>query len=121
MAYRHISASKYASSLLKHARNSEPDKAIDVLIIGAIIEARSCERFLTLLPLLDDELAAFYKSLVRSEARHFLTYLEFATTISPTDITAHISRLLQAEKALILGEDPIFRFHSGIPTKKEGC
>lgn len=113
--FKHLSASKYASSLLKHARASEPDKAVDALIIGAIIEARSCERFLALIPLLDDKLAAFYKSLVKSEARHFTTYLDFAKNINQTDISPHVERLLQAEKKLILGSDPCFRFHSGVP------
>lgn len=114
ISFKHITASRYASSLLKHARTSEPDKAVDVLIIGAIIEARSCERFLALLPLLDEELALFYKSLVKSEARHFVTYLDFAKSISKSDISEHIKRLLQAEKKLILQNDEEFRFHSGV-------
>ena len=38
---------------------------------GAYIEARSCERFAVLVPHLDEQLATFYGSLLRSEARHF--------------------------------------------------
>ena len=83
---RPLSPSRYASSLLKACRKTEPEKAVDVLIIGAIIEARSCERFMALLQHLDSELARFYQSLVKSEARHFLNYLEFAKALATDDI-----------------------------------
>ncbi len=113
--FQHLSASRYAASLLKAARPSEPDKAVDILIIGAIIEARSCERFLALLPYLDDSLARFYQSLVKSEARHFETYLGFAEQIAGYDITERVEALLDKEKALITSPDQCFRFHSGVP------
>lgn len=113
--FKHIIASRYASGLLKHARNYEPAQAIDILIIGAIIEARSCERFLALIPYLDLELQDFYTNLVRSEARHFITYLDFAKEICNEDITLRINELLEIEKTLILNKDQSFRFHSGVP------
>ncbi len=115
LKFKHIIASRYAAGLLKHARNHEPDKIIDILIIGAIIEARSCERFLAIIPVLDLELQEFYTSLVRSEARHFVTYLDFAREISTNDISERINQLLEIEKALILDKDQSFRFHSGTP------
>lgn len=114
--YQHLSASRYASSLLKHVRRQEPQKIVDILIIGSIIEARSCERFLALLPLLDEELKHFYQSLVKSEARHFITYLEFARNISQEPIEDRVIELLEKEKALILEADQSFRFHSGVIT-----
>jgi tRNA 2-(methylsulfanyl)-N6-isopentenyladenosine37 hydroxylase len=39
-------------------RNEEPGRLVDVLIIGALIEARSCERFAALAPFVDEELGA---------------------------------------------------------------
>lgn len=111
--FQHLSASRYAASLMKLARKTEPEKLIDILIIGSIIEARSCERFLALLPLLDDSLAKFYKSLVKSEARHFESYLNFAKRLSPSNVDERINYLLEKEKALILEPDQCFRFHSG--------
>ncbi len=45
IVYRHISASRYAEGLRRHVRGEEPERLIDILIIGALIEARSCERF----------------------------------------------------------------------------
>ena len=60
ISYQHITASRYASGLRELARNDDPGKLIDILIIGAFIEARSCERFARLAPYLDSELEAFY-------------------------------------------------------------
>ena len=71
IAYQPISASRYAAGLRDLARSKDPGRLVDTLIIGALIEARSCERFAALAPYLDDELAAFYGSLLKSEARHF--------------------------------------------------
>lgn len=44
MRYSHMTASRYAAGLREHVRKQEPEKVIDLLIIGAFIEARSCER-----------------------------------------------------------------------------
>lgn len=115
--FKHMSASRYASKLLKKARNYEPERAIDTLIIGGIIEARSCERFMALLPYLDSELAQFYKSLVKSEARHFVTYLDFAKQISPVEITDRVNYFLEVERDLIISDDTQYRFHSGTPPR----
>jgi len=115
LEFKHFTASRYASNLLKSARNNEPDKLIDILIIGGIIEARSCERFLSLLPYLDVELQLFYKNLVKSEARHFITYLNFAQALSKSDISKRVTHLLEKEAELITSPDPLYRFHSGTP------
>lgn len=113
--YSNVSASRYASSLRKVCRSSEPHKLIDVLICGAFIEARSCERFARLYPLLDDELAKFYESLLRSEARHFKDYLSLAQKYSPEPIDDRIALFREKEAELVLSEDTEFRFHSGVP------
>ena|SRR5438128_11916988 len=54
--WRPLSASRYASGLRAVVRSHEPVKLVDTLVVGAIIEARSCERFEALVPHLDDEL-----------------------------------------------------------------
>ena len=64
--------------LRQHVRTYEPAKLIDTLIIGAFIEARSCERFAALADVVDAELAKYYRFLLKSESRHFLDYLELA-------------------------------------------
>ncbi|MFT5969750.1 MAG: tRNA-(ms[2]io[6]A)-hydroxylase [Flavobacteriales bacterium] len=49
------------------------------LLVAALIEARSCERFRLLSEeLLDQELAQFYKKLMVSEANHYTMFLKFA-------------------------------------------
>lgn len=114
--YVPVSASRYASSLLEHARKSEPGKLIDTLIIGAIIEARSCERFFRLIPHLDEELAKFYQSLLKSESRHFQDYLSLAENVQDESIESRVSFFLEKDRELVESEDTELRFHSGIPS-----
>ena len=86
---------------------------MDKLIIGAIIEARSCERFAALVPFLDDELAKFYVSLLRSEARHFEDYLALAEQVEGDSIRDRVDYFLDLEQNLIETPDSELRFHSG--------
>jgi tRNA-(ms[2]io[6]A)-hydroxylase len=111
--YRYLSSARYANSLRAEARTSEPHKLIDILIIGALIEARSCERFARIAPLLDSELGAFYTSLLKSESRHFKDYLSLAQRYAIEDIAPRIALFKRKEQLLIETEDDIFRFHSG--------
>lgn len=113
--YRAIKASRYASYMAKHIRKEQSEKFVDTLIMGAIIEARSCERFAALAPMLDDELSKFYRSLLKSEARHFEDYLILAEQYAQQDIQSRVDFFLDLEQETILGEDPLFRFHSGVP------
>ncbi len=113
--YVKITASRYARGLIRDIRTWEPQKLIDKLICGAYIEARSCERFAALAPHVDDELRAFYLSLLRSEARHYQDYLALAQAISDEDITPRVRHFGEVEADLILSPDSEFRFHSGVP------
>jgi len=116
IGYPYLSAARYAQGLHALVSKNEPERLIDTLLIGAIIEARSCERFAALLPVLDDELAKFYESLLRSEARHFMDYLTYAEAISSKALVKErLAPLLAEERELIQGDDPVFRFHSGVP------
>lgn len=115
ITYRHLTPSRYAKSLFAHAHNHEPAKLIDTLIIGAFVEARSCERFASLLPYLDDELAKFYNGLLASEARHYQHYLHFAQQISQESLEERIAEFSEIENDLIVSPDEQFRFHSGCP------
>jgi tRNA-(ms[2]io[6]A)-hydroxylase len=58
---------------------SRLDALIDRLLFAAMIEARSCERFKVLSEnIKDEELATFYRDLMKSEAGHYTTFLNFA-------------------------------------------
>lgn len=118
IAYKILSPSRYAASLRKLARASEPDKLVDFCILGAIIEARSCERFASLAPLLEEnepDLARYYRYLLKSESRHYEDYLALAREYSTTPIDDYVARFLEREAELIQSPDDVFRFHSGIP------
>lgn len=88
---------------------------IDKLIIGAYIEARSCERFAKLAPHMDEDIAKFYVSLLRSEARHYQDYLTLAEDIAGKDISERVDYFGQLEAELISSPDSDFKFHSGVP------
>lgn len=113
IAYPQVTASRYASALRKGVRSHEPARLVDTLIVGAIIEARSCERFAKLAPFLDDELQRFYLSLLKSEARHFEDYLSLAKKAAGEEIDDRVAYFLEEERKLIQGGDLEFRFHSG--------
>jgi len=111
--YVPVSASRYARGMHEHIAKKEPQKLIDTLIVGAFIEARSCERFAKLAPFLDAELEKFYTSLLKSESRHFQDYLKLAHKYSEQDITERVDLFAEVERDLIESPDTEFRFHSG--------
>lgn len=115
IAYRKITASRYAKGLLREVATHEPQTLVDKLICGAYIEARSCERFASLAPHLDRELAAFYVSLLRSEARHYQDYLALAEQVAKADISERVRKIGETEAQLIQQPDSQLRFHSGVP------
>lgn len=115
--FRGMSASRYAGEMRQLVRKSEPGQLVDVLIIGAFIEARSCERFAKIAPFLDGELAKFYLSLLKSEARHYQDYLKLARDAANGEIDERVAEFASVEKQLILSGDEQFRFHSGVPSK----
>ena len=114
ITYEPLSASRYAQGLHKGVRRQEPRRLIDTLIVGALIEARSCERFARLAPELDKELGDFYFSLLKSEARHYSDYLLLAESlVSDGDLADRLEYFRGLEAELVESEDTEFRFHSG--------
>ena len=118
-----LSAGRYAGVLRKEIRTYEPEALIDVMIIGAFVEARSCERFYALASRVDDELARYYRYLLKSESRHYEDYLALAMDVATSsklknpkeDIQQRIAHIREVEKNLILSPDEMFRLHSGLP------
>jgi len=113
LAFEAVSPSRYAGELHKHVRTHEPKRLVDAMIVGAIIEARSCERFAALAPRLDKELQKFYESLFKAESRHFRNYLALAQKYGDESIDDRVCFFLHIEKKLIESPDTEFRFHSG--------
>jgi len=116
-----LDASRYAGRLHAAVRRDEPGRLVDTLIAGALIEARSCERFAALAPRLPDDVGAFYRGLLASEARHFEQYLGFAREAAGEEsVEERIDTLREIENRAILEPDPQFRFHSGVPAAVRG-
>ena len=117
--WRHVGASRYAAGLRETVAHSEPDKLVDLLIIGAFIEARSCERFALLAPRIGAPFDDFYRGLLASEARHFSDYLSLARTSSGARpeawLNERIDRIRSVENRLAADPDTQVRFHSGPP------
>ena len=121
--FERLTASRYAGGLRDAVRDEEPYKLLDMLLVGALIEARSCERFARLAPRLPERLRKFYGGLLASESRHFEHYLAFAaseTGVSQTELDARLAELKEIEAALVTEPDPHFRFHSGPPASVSG-
>ena len=115
-AWKYLSAGRYAKGMLKHKRTYEPAAMVDVLIIGAFIEARSCERFAALAEIINDErLAKYYRYLLKSESRHFEDYLALAQSLAEDSIDERVAFFKEVEAELISSPDSELRFHSGNP------
>jgi tRNA-(ms[2]io[6]A)-hydroxylase len=117
--FQRMSPARYAEGMRKAMRREEPGRLIDLLVCGALIEARSCERFQRLAPRLKSPLKEFYEGLCASEARHHLLYLRLANERAKPegglDWRDALRRFAEIEAELITTPDPQFRFHSGLP------
>jgi tRNA-(ms[2]io[6]A)-hydroxylase len=112
--FRRLPASHYAGRLHALVHKEEPLRAVDRLLIAALIEARSCERFGLLRDqLADAELASFFGSLFESEARHHSTYVRLAKLFAPADVVQQrLQQLAEEEARLITEGEPLPRMHS---------
>jgi tRNA-(ms[2]io[6]A)-hydroxylase len=79
---------EYVNKLMAiEKRGLKPEQVtVEKLLISAMIEARSCERFRLLsLHIQEDELKFFYREFMESEAGHYHTFIQLAKTIMPSD------------------------------------
>jgi tRNA-(ms[2]io[6]A)-hydroxylase len=114
ITFRGQPQSPYGQRLGEHVRTQEPGKAVDRCIVAALIEARSCERFLLLRDHLSDpDLAAFYGSLVESEGRHHGLYLRLAEHFAPEEtVRARFEELALVEASILAEPGPLPRLHA---------
>lgn len=113
-----LKPSQYAERLhLAISNRCHLERLSDQLIVGALIEARSCERFAALAPILKDPaLSKFYLTLVKAEARHFQDYLKFAEMYHTHSFEKRLAKFLEIENEWIVSKDKQLRFHGGIPS-----
>jgi len=113
-----LAPGRYAERLRRLVAKAEPQREIDLMICGAFIEARSCERFEALGPAIGGPAGDLYHGLHAAEARHFKVYLDLArraATRAGIDADARIAEFASLEAELITSRDELFRFHSGTP------
>jgi tRNA-(ms[2]io[6]A)-hydroxylase len=106
---------RYAHGLRGVLRTSDPGRKLDLLLMSALIEARSAERFVLLAPHLPVPLARMYADLAVSEARHYELYVGFAQSTDSHGWRARLETLAAREAELATAPDPVLRFHSGPP------
>jgi tRNA 2-(methylsulfanyl)-N6-isopentenyladenosine37 hydroxylase len=119
-----LSPGRYAGALRAQCRAHEPARRLDLMLCGALIEARSCERFELLAPRLPAPMASFYADLAVAERRHQGLYLALAQrfadgepALESGELERSLHRLAAQEAHLATSPDAQFRFHSGLPAQ----
>lgn len=96
--------SEWITGMMRGVRQGRRESAIDHLVVCALIEGRSCEKFQILAAHLADsepELARFYQSLVESEGNHYATYLLMAREIDHGEADARLDWFLDRDAELM--------------------
>jgi tRNA-(ms[2]io[6]A)-hydroxylase len=113
-----LAPGRYAERLRRLVSRSEPQREVDLMICGAFIEARSCERFAALSDVIGAPMRELFRGLHAAEARHYQVYLKLAgraAARASLDLKLRIEEFANLEAELITSADPNFRFHSGPP------
>lgn len=101
---------EYVVELTKHIRKGglRERQLMDHLLVNALIEARSCERFKLLWKNIQDEdLQKFYYELMVSEAGHYVSFVKLAKEYMPVDVVdARLKELLEIEAEIIRNLEP---------------
>jgi tRNA 2-(methylsulfanyl)-N6-isopentenyladenosine37 hydroxylase len=118
VAPQRLAPGRYAERLRRMVAKSEPQREVDLMICGALIEARSCERFGALSAEIGAPLSDFFQGLHEAEARHHRVYLDLARRAAKragVAFEARVEEFAALEAQLITLPDALFRFHSGPP------
>jgi len=113
-----LAPGRYAERLRRLVAKDEPRRELDLMICGAFIEARSCERFAALSRVIGVPLRGLFEGLHEAEARHYELYLrlaERAASRAGVQLDERIGIFAAREAELISEPDALFRFHSGPP------
>jgi tRNA-(ms[2]io[6]A)-hydroxylase len=96
--------SEWITGMMRGVRQGRRESAIDHLVVCALIEGRSCEKFQILAAYLaknEPELSLFYQSLVESEGNHYATYLIMARDIDLEETDSRLDWFLDRDSELM--------------------
>jgi len=104
----------YGAKLREQVRRQEPYRQLDLLLVSALIEARSHERLGLLAEHCPEQaLAQFYRSLMASEARHYGVYWVLAQDRFPRQqVETRLSQLAEVESEILANLHAEPRIHS---------
>jgi tRNA-(ms[2]io[6]A)-hydroxylase len=106
--------SPWISGMMNAVRKGRRQQAIDHLVVCALIEGRSCEKFQILsegVRDIDPKLADFYGSLVESEGNHYATYLIMARHVDEEETARRLDFFLNLDAELIRQPNPLPMLH----------
>ena len=106
--------SPWISGMMTAVRKGRKEQVIDHLVVLALIEGRSCEKFQILaegIRDLDAPLADFYASLVESEGNHYASYLIMARHIDLAATERRLDYFLDLDAKLIREPNPLAMLH----------
>jgi tRNA-(ms[2]io[6]A)-hydroxylase len=106
--------SPWIKGLMRAVRPGIRGQVIDHLVVCALIEGRSCEKFQLLAAEFageDPELAAFYAGLVESEGNHYASYLIMARHIDEPETARRLDWFLDLEAELTRKGNPLVMLH----------
>ncbi|MBW2274283.1 MAG: tRNA-(ms[2]io[6]A)-hydroxylase [Deltaproteobacteria bacterium] len=114
VAFKRQRPSPYGGRLHAHVRRDEPERLMDLLLVGALIEARSCERFRLLAAVLPDPaLAQLYRGLLACEERHGDIYVDLCEGVAGEErARERLRELADAEAAILRERAPVVRLHT---------
>jgi tRNA-(ms[2]io[6]A)-hydroxylase len=118
VAPQRLAPGRYAARMRRLVAKTEPQREVDLMVCGAFIEARSCERFAALGEAIGAPLGDLFQGLHGAEARHYRVYLDLARRAARRAgvvLEARVEEFAALEAELITLPDPLFRFHSGPP------
>ena len=100
----------YVRALQSAARSDKTAAPLllDRLLVAALIEARSCERFSLLAENLPDaDLQAFYRDLMKSEARHYRLFSRLAEELFGKEVAQDRLAVLAKREATVAAQLPL--------------
>ena len=103
----------YVAELNRKARKGRAEFLLDRLLIAALIERRGAERFeLVARHLKDSQLADFYRNLAKSEARHWVLFVNLASNNYPeSEIVSRFNELSEIENDILAASPISARLH----------